>query len=304
MNTGLHHNDAIAKRICAQALTTVLVLGTGFAVALGGWAHVRADDLDTIDKLNLADLAAYRAALSGQPTADHAKATDPPRQVHFRDLWNQPDAFRGRRVIVQGRVERIFRQAAVGSFPPLAEVWIASPAGDPFCVVFSPKETTVGDDQPVGTNRPDKTSRSPNRRERPLATPVVGTTVRFTGTFLKMVTYAASDGQRLAPLIVGERPPLYQPDRSKRGDASRVRENSTEVLRTIGGSESQSRGDQGPWLPPNWALALTLAALAAGIITWQHLRPATRHRGSFRQTQVLPGDDEPPLEFLNSHDDR
>ena len=56
--------------------------------------------------------------------------------VKFRDLWNRPDVFRGRRVTVEGRVVRIFRQGPVGSFPPLAEVWITSPAGDPFCVVF------------------------------------------------------------------------------------------------------------------------------------------------------------------------
>ena len=288
----------------AQALTIVLVLGTGFVVALGACSQGRADDLDTTNKLNLADLAAYRAALRGQPTADNAQATDAPRQVHFRDLWDQPDTFRGRRVIVQGRVERIFRQAAVGSFPPLAEVWIASPAGDPFCVVFSPRETNAGDDQSASTNRPDKTARRLNRRDAPPATPAVGKTVRFTGTFLKMVTYAAPDGKRLAPLIVGERPPLYEADNSERGEASSLRNSSAEVLRTIGGSNPQSRRDQGSWLPASWAVALTLAALAAGIITWQHLRPPARHRRSLRQGQVLARDDEPPLEFINSHDDR
>jgi len=284
-------------------LKTALGVGAVFAVTLGAWAHSRADELDTKNKLTLADLAGYRAALSGKPTADSAKTTDPPRQVHFRDLWDQPDTFRGQRVIVQGRVERIFRQAAVGSFPPLAEVWITSPAGDPFCVVFPPKELTTGDDKRDGTNRRDKTSRSLNRRDTSLSTPDVGTTVRFTGTFLKMVSYAASDGKRLAPLIVGERPPLYKPDSSERGDATWLRENSTEVLRTIGGSNSNSRHDRGPWLPVSWAMALTLAAVAAGIITWQHLRPPVRHHRSVRQSQVLPGDDEQPLEFTSVHDD-
>ncbi|MGO9463255.1 MAG: hypothetical protein ACLQIB_28990 [Isosphaeraceae bacterium] len=272
---------------------TVLVAGVLVAAALGSWAHCRAGDFDTTDKLTLADLAAYRAALSGQPTADRAQATDPPRQVRFRDLWNQPDAFRGRRVIVQGRVERIFRQAAVGSFPPLAEAWIASPAGDPFCVVFAPRETTAEEDEPDGTKP----------RERAPPTPGLGRTVRFTGTFLKMVTYAAPDGKRLAPLVVGERPPLYKPDSNKGDDAAWLREDAAEVLGTIGGRNSQPRHDQGPPLPASWALALTLAALVAGIITWQHLRPPVRRRRSCRQGQGLPGDDEPPLEFINSHDD-
>ena len=83
--------------------------------------------------------------------------------MSFKDLWNRPDAFRGRRVTVEGRVQRIFRQGPVGSFPALAEIWIASPAGDPFCLVVP---------QAAGV-------------------PKLGQTVRFTGTFLKMVRYAA-----------------------------------------------------------------------------------------------------------------
>ena len=39
------------------------------------------------------------------------------RRSKFKDLWNRPDVFRGRRVTVQGRVVRIFRQGPVGSFP-------------------------------------------------------------------------------------------------------------------------------------------------------------------------------------------
>ena len=77
---------------------------------------------------------------------------------------------------------RRFRQDAFGTFPPLAEAWAVSPAGDPFCLVF-----------------PDSASR---------ATPALGSPVRFVGTFLKQVRYQAGDGPRLAPLIVGGGPPV------------------------------------------------------------------------------------------------
>ena len=96
----------------------------------------QADDDETAHQLSLADLAGYRSALSGKPTSDQARATDLPAEVKFNDLWNHPEVFQGRRVVVQGRVVRTFRQGPVGSFPPLAEVWITSAAGDPFCVVF------------------------------------------------------------------------------------------------------------------------------------------------------------------------
>ena len=59
-------------------------------------------------------------------------------------------SFEGRRITIQGRVSRIFRQGPVGSFPPLAEVWITSPAGDPFCVVCP---------QPGSTDRPPRLPR-------------------------------------------------------------------------------------------------------------------------------------------------
>ena len=94
------------------------------------------DGPQTLNQLSLADLAGYRASLSGKPTADRARASDPPLEAKFKDLWNRPDVFRGRRITIEGRVARIFRQGALGTFPALAEVWITSPAGDPFCMVF------------------------------------------------------------------------------------------------------------------------------------------------------------------------
>ncbi len=96
------------------------------------------------DRLGLADLAGYRAALSGKATADDAGAADPPAQVRFRDLWERPDAFRGRHVIVEGRVVRIFRQEAVGSFPALAEVWITRDVRRPILRGLSPSWADPG----------------------------------------------------------------------------------------------------------------------------------------------------------------
>ena len=95
-----------------------------------------ADEADSTHQLGLADLAKYHAALTGRAATDDARVSEPVTRVGFRDLWNQPETFRGRRVLVEGRVQRIFRQGPVGTFPALAEVWIVSSAGDPFCLVF------------------------------------------------------------------------------------------------------------------------------------------------------------------------
>jgi hypothetical protein len=136
-------------------------------------AAVAAED----QKLTVADLAAYRAALSpprGIP--------EPPAVVGFRALWDHPAAYRGRRVRVEGRLVRRFRQGAFGTFPPLEEAWLTSPKGDPFCLVFP----AAGQAE----------------------TPVSSRPLSFTGTYLKLVEYQGGDGQRLAPLIVGPAPPV------------------------------------------------------------------------------------------------
>ena len=90
----------------------------------------------TEQAFGLADLPAEHAALAGKATIDGPRAADPPRPVTFRDLWDHPDDWRGRRVTVRGTVARVFRQGAVGSFPPLVEGWLSTPEGDLFCVVF------------------------------------------------------------------------------------------------------------------------------------------------------------------------
>ena len=120
--------------------------------------------------LALADLEAYRVALAAKP--DDSAPT-----VGFRDLWERPSTYSGKAVSVEGRLARLFRQPGVGEFPPLAEAWVVTPSGDPFCLVF-----------PLPEGRPS---------------PEVGAQARFSGTFLKRVEYKGGDAPRLAPLIVG-----------------------------------------------------------------------------------------------------
>ncbi len=135
-------------------------------------AHARAE---TDGPLTVADLAAYRSAL------ELKTPVGPAPRASFRDLWDRPDDFRGRRVAVSGRVVSVFHQGAFGQFPPLAEVWVFTPASDPFCLVF------------------------PESKEK--ATPKPGAVVGFTGTFLRKVRYHGGDVDRLAPLVVGPEPP-------------------------------------------------------------------------------------------------
>jgi hypothetical protein len=139
-----------------------------------GVSLVSADGPDD-SSLGLADLPAYRAALG-------SGSKGPAVGVGFREVWDHPGRYRGRRVEVEGRIERRFRQGPVGTFPALTEVWIVSPAGDPFCLVFPTRE--------------------------PVDEHALGASARFTGMFLKRVRYQAGDTARLAPLIVGSQPPV------------------------------------------------------------------------------------------------
>lgn len=139
-----------------------------------GLPRASADDT----ALGIADLAAYRAALTDRPGSTPEGL---PVAVGFRELWNHPEAYQGRRVQVQGGVVRRFRQGAFGTFPPLTEVWAISPAGDPYCLVY-PEPPARSTPEPIGT-------------------------VRFVGTFLKRLRYQGGDGPRLVPLVVGPRPP-------------------------------------------------------------------------------------------------
>ena len=129
--------------------------------------------------LTVADLAAYRAALDPRPDDGNAPA------VGFRDLWDRPDAYRGRRVAVAGRVMSVFHRGPIGRFPALAEAWVFTPASDPLCLVFPESDGSKA--------------------------PKPGAVVRFEGTFLRRVRYAGGDVDRLAPLVVGPAPPRVEP---------------------------------------------------------------------------------------------
>jgi hypothetical protein len=275
-----------------RRIVFILLLHLWFSAAGGS---SRADERDRTwdqdhgqdDPLSLADLAGYRAALSGRPTADDVQTTDPPVPVHFRDLWERASEFQGRRVTVRGRVERIFRQGPVGSFPPLAEVWIFSMAGDPLCLVFPLPESQDGG----GRGRAVRAS--------PPAGPDPGRSVRFTGTFLRMVRYQAADGARLAPLVVGDRPPQPAPAEAGRGESASS--GIGKVLRALGGGHPD--GATGPERG-TWSLVLSLAILAAVVLAWLHLRGAGR-RGRPTARSRLPDETmaDPPLRFIDSADE-
>jgi hypothetical protein len=252
------------RRIPLPGLLALVSLLAVFDLATRAPAQTADDDLAS--RLSLSDLAAYRAALAGRATVDDARGVEPPRIVSFRQLWDASDDWRGRRVQVTGRVARLFHQQAVGSFPPLAEAWLSTPAGDLLCVVF------------------------PAERG-----PEIGETVHFTGTFLKSIRYPAGDQPRLAPLIVGDRPP--QPVTA----STPVNSSGSEPLAALAPSP--------PFAPRHalvWALASIAALAAAGLLAWYHLR-TTVVIGP--RPKKRPGDasstlSDPRLEFIGpEHED-
>jgi hypothetical protein len=111
----------------------------------------------------------------------------------------------------------------------LAEVWAVTPSGDPFCLVFpEPRETSAL--EPTGP-------------------------VRFVGTFLKQVRYQGGDGPRLAPLIVGPKPPA--------------------ALESAP-SKTPGPGPSIPWL--EGAAGLAVACFVGLVLARQHLRRPLRPR--------------------------
>jgi hypothetical protein len=201
------------------------------ALALATVAFQAPDDAP----LGLSDLAAEHAALRAGEDAG-----EPPKAATFRDLWDHPDAWRGRRVTVRGRVARVFRQAAVGSFPPLAEAWIEEPPGNLFCAVFAPGEA-----------------------DEPAIAP--GARVAFTGTFLRRVRYEADDGGRLAPLVVGPAPPRAEP---RPPDGAGPRDFDPQAAVSVWSGATWAVG-----------LGIGLAAIAVMIARLMWNRPAARRGG-------------------------
>jgi hypothetical protein len=244
------------------------------------------DDPQTDHQLSLADMAGYRAALSGKPSAENARASDPPIEVTFKDLWNRPEVFRGRRVIVGGQVTRIFRQGPVGSFPALAEVWITSSVGDPYCIVF-PLPLSA-DRNPPGTVAATAIEGDISGS---MATTEPGKKVRFAGTFLKIVRYAGGDGARLAPLIVGDRVPEPVAPSSDSALGAGVD--------PAGGKGNSSRMALGP---AYWAIVLVVLAVCAVVLAGWHLRTPARSAAGRRPSSSAVA--EPRLEFIEPHDER
>jgi hypothetical protein len=234
------------------------------------------------DRLGLADLPAEHAALSGKATIDGPEAHALPQTVPFRELWNHPETWRGRRVRVQGTIARVFRQGAVGSFPPLVEAWLSTPEGDLLCVVF-PQEDRRG--------QKTHTDTVPAQKTRDELAPEPGRRVTFTGTFLKTIRYPAADLARLAPLIVGDRPPTIIMEAAVGGEPS-----TAGALRAI---ESRPRSEV--WTPTAWALSLALGLAVAAVLAWQHVRRAPPSKRRFTQGQCqTPVATSPPLEFLDT----
>ena len=260
-------------RLCSNGAYLVRFIAI---LSCGSWAV--ADDRESPDRLGLADLVAYRAALTGKPSADDARVSDPAMRVVFKDLWNRPESFRGRRVIVEGRIQRIFRQGPVGDFPALAEIWIASPAGDPFCLVV-PQETVAA------SGSLNKSSTGARIGVKPL--PELGLMVRFTGTFLRIVGYSAGDGSRRAPLIIGDQLPIS----SVQGGAG--------VEEPKPFTANNPRID---WSMRSriWLVGLALAVLLAATLALFRSRMAfrqTERRNQHRKAMASLGAD-PPLEFV------
>jgi hypothetical protein len=246
-------------------------------LVLGWCAWSAADDIESTHQLSLADLANYRVALTGKPTAADAKSSDPATRVVFKDLWNRPEAFSGRRVVIKGRVERIFRQGPVGSFPALAEIWLVSSTSDPFCVVVPQERATAHSPVNDQNHEPDNTVQK---------LPKLGQMVEFTGTFLKVVRFAAGDGDRLAPLVVGDQPPVPAQDAAN-----------------ANGRRSGAAKDLGSWpaeLPGTWLVGLTLALVMVGALASRYLRfqaQRTELQNRRRKATASLGGD-PPLEFV------
>ena len=174
----------------------------------------------------------------------------------------------------------------VGTFPALVEVWITSPAGDPFCGVF-PQPDKLDRGQTGSTSLDAATPEKPSRETTAPEIPAPGQTVEFTGTFLKIVRYTGADTTRLAPLIVGDQQPVrVSADADQRGTGSSAPANpraSQTMIRLI-----------------VWAVGLAAAAMVAFILARWHLRaPARSARRPTKSAELAP---DLPLEFIEPHE--
>src|SRR5205823_14854453 len=120
--------------------------------------------------------------------------------------------------------------------------------------------------------------------------PEPGRRVTFTGTFLKTIRYAAADQARLAPLIIGDRPPTLAAKTSTPPDEPAA----AITLRALGASPvnastSGSAQTVESWSATTWALGLVLGLAAAGVLAWQHIhKPLSRIPFSTRGRDLKP----------------
>jgi hypothetical protein len=233
--------------------------------------------------IGLADLPAELAALSGKSEVSGQPNSQPPPVVAFRELWDHRNKWQGSRVQVEGTIARIFRQDAVGSFPPLAEAWLSEPEGNLLCILFPQSNAHTGS----------------LHTQSEYAIPETGRVIKFTGTFLKTIRYAAGDEPRLAPLIVGDRPPVptSSPPNAERNDVATA-------LRSIGTSPETSPGwakTNGSWSFGGWLLGLALGLVTAVILAWRHVRKPSGLR-SFAKMNGRRSftSADPPLEFFDT----
>src|SRR5262249_32396217 len=158
--------------------------------------------------------------------------------------------------------------------------WLTSTAGDPFCTVFPQNASAAGDlaSSSTTTPTPDETHTDDHR---PQAIPKSGRTVRFTGTFLKMVRYMGGDGPRLAPLIVGNQAPTVI-----------ASEANTDSARVRMWEATQDHGLDFTMKPVYWAVCLAVAALFALALARWHLRLPVPRRIAMTNHSANP---DPPL---------
>jgi hypothetical protein len=271
-----------------------------FGVAIVSLALAQGQEVDgeLPARLGLADLAAYRAALAGKAVADDPPSSNPPPSVSFRELWDRSGAWKGRRVRVTGELVRIFRQGPVGSFPALAESWIRTPAGDLLCLV-APLPPPTSPTLRAGASVFEADSRDVSDRER--GGLELGRRVAFTGTFLKIVRYPAGDQERLAPLIVGDRPPeSISAQNSPEVEGGRSAE---EALRAMGRGTAPQNTDRpaapaSAWSPTSWWLVLGLLVVGlAVVLQLRTLRNPGPGRGR-RQDRFCSSENSSPTAML------
>lgn len=134
---------------------------------------------------NEVECGTYCQLLRQGTAADNVKAAsiDGPT---YRQLYTEPDRFRGKLVAIQGLLKRVTVYDAPDSvrgrtgITTLYEAWLAlSPSGEPLCIVLS----TWPNDMPHSGQ---------------LNAPVVAH-----GYFFKRYRYASADGWREAPLLIG-----------------------------------------------------------------------------------------------------